>query len=417
MRRLLPILASATLLLTGCSSRERSNPFDPLNPQTSGRPSGFAAFGGDREVRLLWQEVQASSLTGYQVFRRAPGETEYRAITSVLGTEVTSFRDFALANGDDYSYRLYFVFLSGLGSHPAEDVAAPGAAVPWLVEAGGTDLIQVTPDDRRVVMRRGGFGATTDLAANPGDGTVWVTDEGSGRVVVYQPLSGVTTRITGLNQPHAVAVDPFDATAWVCDLGQNLVHHFTPRGDPASESIAPLDRPVDVAVDPEDGSVWVCEHGGDRLGRFDPITQASFWRHSLTEPSRVAVDSVTREGWVTSYETGTVTQWSRFGDRLLTLTAFNSPLGVAVDARRGRIWIADPGDGAVIALRRDGSEEFRVTGLVDAGDLSVDLGTGDAWVVLADPGQLARVSAGGVLLRRLVGLRTPIAVSVDPGGR
>ena len=102
---------------------------------------------------------------------------------------------------------------------------------------------------------------------------------------------------------------------------------------------------------------------------------------------------------------------------LVTLTDFTSPLGVAVDARRGRIWIADPGAGSVIALRRDGSEEFRVTGLADAGELAVDLGTGEAWVVLGDPGELARISPAGVLLRVLGGFRSPIAVSVDPGGR
>ena len=71
MRRLLPILASATLLLAGCSRRERANPFDPLNPSTSGRPSGFVALAGDREVRLRWQAVQGNSLSGYQIFRRA----------------------------------------------------------------------------------------------------------------------------------------------------------------------------------------------------------------------------------------------------------------------------------------------------------------------------------------------------------
>ncbi|MEK7331538.1 MAG: hypothetical protein AAB113_12130, partial [Candidatus Eisenbacteria bacterium] len=252
-------------------------------------------------------------------------------------------------------------------------------------------------------------------AANPADGAVWVADEGFGRVVVYQPGSGVTVSIPGLNRPRAVAVDPFDGTGWICDVGQNLVHHFTPRGDPASLPIAPLDRPVDVAVDPQDGSVWVCELGGDRVGRFE--STRPLWRRTVADPSRVAVDSTTREGWVTSYANGTVTHLSRSGQPLVTLTDFTSPLGVAVDARRGRIWIADPGAGSVVALRRDGSEEFRVTGLADAGELAVDLGTGEAWVVLGDPGELARISPAGVLLRVLGGFRSPIAVSVDPGGR
>jgi DNA-binding beta-propeller fold protein YncE len=415
MRRLLPVLASATLLLAGCSRRERANPFDPLNPATSGRPAGFVALAGDREVRLRWQAAQGTSLIGYQIFRRAPNETGYRAITDVLLTGATSFRDFPLTNGEDYAYRLYFVFLSGIGTRPAEDVATPGAAVPWLVEGGGTDLVQVTPDGRRVVDRFGGYGGTTDVAANPKDGRVWVADEGFGRLVVYQPSSRITVSIPGLDRPLAVAVDPVDRTGWVCDVGHDLAYHFTPDGQPASLPIAPLNQPVDAAVDPSDGSVWVCELGTDRVKRFD--SGGMLFSRPVAEPSRVAVDSTTREGWITSYATSTVTHLAPGGQLLASLTDFTSPLGVAVDARRGRIWIADPGAGSVVVLHRDGSEDFRVTGLVDAGELAVDLGSGEAWVVLGRSGQLVRISAAGVVLRRLGGFQSPIAVSVDPGGR
>ncbi len=414
MRRLLPVLVSASLL-AGCSTRERANPFDPRNPSTGGRPAGFVALGGDREVVLHWQLVSGSTLIGFRLFRRDPGQTSYVAITDILAPGTTSFRDFPLENGAEYAYRLYYVFLSGPGVLPAEDVASPGAAVPWLVEGGGTDLVRVTPDSRRVAARLGGYGGTTDLAANPGNGDVWVVDDGLGRVIVYQPRSGVTVSIPGLPLPRAVAVDPYDATGWVCDAGQNLVHHFNPDGTIASLPIAPLDRPVDVAVDLDDGTVWVCELGADRVGRYD-VTQP-LWKQTVADPSRVAVDSTTHEGWVTSYANGTVTRLSLQGQPLGTVPGFNSPLGVAVDHRRGRIWIADPGAGQVTALRRDGSEEFRITGLVDAGELSVDLGTGEAWVVLGYPGTLARISPAGTVIRVLGGFRFPIAVSVDPGGR
>jgi DNA-binding beta-propeller fold protein YncE len=90
---------------------------------------------------------------------------------------------------------------------------------------------------------------------------------------------------------------------------------------------------------------------------------------------------------------------------------------VAVDARRGRIWIADPTAGRVTALYRDGVEEFRVTGLPDAGELAVDPATGEAWAVLGVTGSVARISPGGAILRVQGGLRVPIAIAVDPGGR
>lgn len=413
MRRLLAILTAASLL-AGCSQRERANPFDPLNPATRGRPSGFEALAGDSEVRLQWQAVAGDALSGYQLARRGPGDTDFQPIGGVLGLDVTTFRDAPLANDRDYAYQLNFVFVSGPGSRPAEDTATPGSAVPWLVESDGTDLVQVTPDDRHVVARRGGFISTADVAVSARDGAVWVADEGAGRVAIYRPVDGVTTTISRLSLPRAVAVDPFDGTGWVCDEGQNQVFHYRANGDPASLPIAPLVQPVDVAVDPHDGTVWVCELGADRVSHYESTQRLS--RSPVGQPARVAVDSTTQEAWVTSYGGGTVTHLSPGGDPLGTPTGFRTPLGVAVDARRGRIWIADPGAGQVIALRRDESEEFRVTGLTDAGELAVDPRTGDAWVVLAVPGQLARISTDGQV-RRMGGLHTPIAVAVDPGGQ
>lgn len=403
-------------MIAGCSRRPRANPFDPLNPSTSGRPPGFAAIGGDQQVTLRWQAVRGNGLIGFQVFRRVEGEPDYYPLSGILGPEVTSYRDSLLANGLDYSYRLYFVFLSGLGSPPAEDVAGTGTAIPWLVEWSGSDLVQVAPDDRRVVARLGGYSGTADVAANSVTGEVWIADEGSGRVVVVQPRSGVTVSIPGLFLPRAVAVDPFDGTGWVCDRGNHLVYHFTPDGQQASPPIAALNGPVDVAVDAQDGSVWVCELGAGRLGRYDQTGQ-QLWSQPVPYPSRVSVDSTSREGWVTSYERGTVSRFSLDGQPLGPISGFRSPLGVAADPRRGRVWVADPGAGQVIALTSDGSEEFRVTGLTDAGELSIDEGTGDAWVVLGYPGSLARISPTGTVTRVLGGFQSPIAVSVDPGGR
>jgi hypothetical protein len=129
------------------------------------------------------------------------------------------------------------------------------------------------------------------------------------------------------------------------------------------------------------------------------------------------VDSASRDGWISSFNQGTVTRLSTIGDTVAVIGGFTTPLGVAVDARRGRIWVADPGARGVVALRLDNSVEFRVAELGDAGDVSVDAATGDAWVVLRATGELARVSppsAGGAI-RRLGGLHGPFSISVDPG--
>ncbi|MGH7731176.1 MAG: hypothetical protein ACRENJ_08005 [Candidatus Eiseniibacteriota bacterium] len=416
MRALLPLLAGAALLLAGCSARERANPFDPLNPSTGGRPPGFMAIAGDREVTLRWDAVSGGTFIGFQLFRRAPGESAFREITAVLHPTRTTFRDFPLVNGGDFAYRLYFVFRSGLGNLPAEDVASPGSVRPWLIESGGSDLIRATPDNRHVLERRGSYGATADVAANPRNGDVWVADPGAGRVVIYQADTGVTTSVPGFQRPIAVVIDPSNTTGWVCDEGLGGVYHVQRSGKIEPTSIGPLNQPVDAAVDPFNSHVWICELNLDRVLHYDDVGMFQ-WACPVARPSRVAVDSTTHEGWVTSFETGTVTRVSPGGQVLGTFPDFVAPLGVAVDWNRGRIWIADPYAGRVIALERSGQEAFHLNGLSDAGELSVDPATGEVWVALGAPGSIARISPTGTILRIQQGFDFPFAISVDPGGR
>src|SRR5262245_28836580 len=379
MRARLAILA-ALVLLAGCSKRERSNPFDPLNPSTSGRPPGFVALAGDRSVSLSWSAVQSGSFIGYQIFRRVAGQGTYTPLTDVLGRFNNAYRDIPLQNGIDYDYRLYFVFPSGLGSSPSEERAGPGSADPWLIESGGSDIIRLTPDNRHVSTRRSGFGGTADLAVNPTNGDVWVADGSNGRVLIFQTVGGVTVTIPGFNTPRAIGVDPANGTAWVCDAGQGRVYHLSRSGGKDPSSIGPIDQPLDAAVDPGPGFLWICEYGANQVSRWDLGAQQ--WTVPVTGPSRVAVDSLTQEGWVTSFGSGTVSRISPNGQVLDTITGFTAPLGVAVDSRRGRIWIADPYAGRITALRRDGREEFHVGGLNDAGEVAVDAATGEAWTAV-----------------------------------
>jgi len=414
MRARLALLA-VLALAAGCSQRERANPFDPRNPSTAGRPPGFVALAGDRQVSLSWSAVPSGSFIGYQIYRRISGQSTYSPLTDVLGPFNTAFRDVPLVNGLQYDYRLYFVFPSGLGSSASEQQAAPGAASPWLIESGGDKIFRLTPDNRHVSYQRSGFGETADLTVNPTSGEVWVADGPGGRVILYQPDGGVTVSVPGFNDPRAVAVDPLNGKAWVCDAGRGRVYHVDRSGQIDPLSLGPLDQPLDAAVDPAPGYLWVCEFGANKVSRWDLAAQQ--WSVPVTGPSRVAVDSVTEEGWVTSFGAGTLTRISPGGQVLDTYTGFTAPLGVAVDSRRGRIWVADPYAGRVLALGRDGREQFHIAGLNDAGEVAVDPATGDGWVVLGSGGSVVRISGAGVLLRALGGFQFPYAIGVDPGGR
>lgn len=415
MHRVLAVLVLG-LLLAGCSKRERLNPFDPGNPFTGGRPSGFVALAGNQQMRLRWDGASTPDLLGYQIFRRVDGDSAFIPLTTLLPARTTSIGDFGLANGLKHYYRLYYVFESGNGVLPAEDFGTPGPMRPWISDGGRGSLVRVTADGRRVAFEDAAYSAPAGVAVDITGGRVWITDPGAAEVVVYDPST--TNRATigpPLVSPSAVAVDPGDLSGWVCDPGLNQVLHFTPAGNPAVPSqLFSIDNPIDVAVDPTDRSVWVCERGADHLRHYaydgSPIGAAT-----VIAPSRVAVDSTTREAWVTSFTRAVVVRVSggtTFPTPRDTVSGFQGPIGIAVDFRRGRIWVADALAGQVVALRRDGSVEFRVSGLSEVRSIAVDVQSGEAWCTVPGIGQVARLSPTGALIDAAGGLSRPDGIGL-----
>jgi len=412
-----PFLALLVLLVSGsgCSSRERSNPFDPGNPNTRGHPVGFMALAADGYATLTWQAVSGSGLLGYQAFRRAEGESSFRAISDLLPPQFARFTDSGLVNGTDYHYQLYYVLRSGAGGRPAEDVATPGPLRPWVTDLAAHRLLNLTPDARHVAYKDQAFVGPTQVDVDRVTGVVWTCDLYGNRVVIYEPRGDVRLVVDHLAAPRAVAVDPSNATAWVCLEGENRVVHLDENGGPAfPEQIAPLLDPVAVAVDPSAGGVWVCEAAGRAVRRVD-AGGTTVWSVAVAEPSRVAVDSLTGEGWVTSFRSRNVIRISRAGAAIDTLTGFAGPIGIAVDSRRGRIWVADPGADRLVALRRDGTVEDRLQGLPEVREVAVDLATGEAWATVPGAHAVVRVSGTGTILGELFGLDEPEDIALDPG--
>lgn len=404
-------------LLTGCSSREHSNPFDPANPITRGRPGGFAALAGSGLVRLRWTPPPIEGDFGYQAYRRAQNDSVFRPVGMQLPGSQSSLLDFGLTNGLRYDYRLYFTFSGVLGGLPAEDHATPGLLRPWLADLARHSLIELTPDGRQIAFESSGFYGPTGVAVDPRTGWVWLCDTYDGRVIAYDPERATRVSIAGLSEPVAVALDPIDATAWVCDQARGGVYHFTSGGAPASPAqLSPIDTPIGIALDPTGATVWVCERGANRVRRY-ARDGTPLGATNVTAPSRVAVDSANGDAWVTSFDGRAIVHLSPAGAVLATLADASGPIGIAVDAPGGRIWVADARGGGVIAFRRSGLVEFRVAGLPGARDVAVDLPTGEAWVTVPGLGEVVRIAPNGIVLEFLRGLSDPYGIALDPGRR
>jgi DNA-binding beta-propeller fold protein YncE len=411
------VLVVLAALAAGCSERPRANPFDPANPATGGRPAGFQALAGDGRVTLRWLNASAPGLVGYQVMRSLSATSGFTPISSVLPPGTGSFSDVGLLNGVDHYYRLYYVFGSGPGSLYASDVATPGPLTPWVADDGPPALYRLSNDGRHVVEYIPNAFATSasDIDVDRGSGAVWAADPLQGLLTIYQPSTGHSALVQGLGEPVAIAVDSIDHTAWVGESTAGTVEHFAPDGSLASPpSLGVFDSPIGLAIDPNDRSVWVCERTGSRVRHVDR-SGAPLSTSYVINPSRVAVDSVTRDAWVTSFSHGLIVHLTAAGVRSDSLATITGPVGIVVDGPRGSIWVTDPVAGTVTALTTGGAIKSKTSGLAGAYDLALDPRTGEVWVAAEDAAAVVRISPAGVPLRVLGGFAVPDAIALDTG--
>ncbi len=413
MRRALVVLTvlAGAWAAAGCGQRLRSNPFDPGNPVTGGRPPGFIALAGDGLVTLRWNPTPSAGLRGYELFRKTATETTYTDISGLIAPDNTTRGDYQLQNGLDHAYRLFYVFDRGLGGLPAEDTATPGVLTPWVADFGVPGAVRLTADGRHVLSRQNLVGPT-DVAADRFRDIVWIADTDAGQLDILTPSTGRQIQVSSMTSPGALALDPVDGSAWVCDGPSNAVDHFHTDGSIASPGqLQLISNPLDVGVDPGNSSVWVCERGGDRVRHY-AATGMALGAVNVIAPSRVAVDSVTHAAWVTSFTNQKVYRISAVPALSDSFGPFAGPIGISVDARRRRVWVADAAAGVVVALHADGTEEFRVGGLGVPREIALDLASGEAWVTLVSTGEVARLSPSGTVIRRLGGLGAPYGITL-----
>ena len=391
------------------------NPLDAANPESGGAPEGFNAIADFVSVRLVWRPRPDLAIDGFQLYRLAPFDNLYQPLGGLLPRTASQFFDGNAINGLDYHYRLHYVINGELAATFATDVATPGPVRAWVGDVAGGRLLRLTPDARDVLTQQLGFGTPFSIAVTPDFGPVWVSDNESGKVKVVDPQGlQLPVTIAGVPQPFSMALDPFDHTAWICDLAGS-VRHYAANGAPAvPPGLVQMEQPGGIATSAADGVVWVTEFGGSRVRRFDR-DGTPVGARPIPAPSRVAVDSLTGEAWVTSLSTGWVWLVSP-GMVALDSLRLQGPIGLALDWRRRTAWIADAAADQVVAVNMDTrAVRFRLLALGEPRDVSVDLERGEAWVVGRVAGRVYRFSPTGVLLGSVGGLGEPYEVRLDRG--
>jgi streptogramin lyase len=410
VKNVLRIGGVLALLLTlgGCESRDRTNPFDPRNPDTNGEPELLDARAGNREVTLYWDAIDLDGIREANLYRReGPDGAETRLTPGGITLAAGSFTDTTVQNGVDYEYRLDLSLSSGDGRSSAWDAATPGRAIPWVADADGGGLLRLTPDGRDLVRRVDAGLWFLDLAADTSTATIWAAEYFDGSLSRYDAAGG-RQLVLPSDGARTVAVSSDGADIWVASFrdgridrrdvnGTLLWHDIT--GSHTEDLLVSTDGGLWAAGWFESGAGEVRLYLHDQLVRQYEDLQRPV---ALAEASReriVVVDRADRR--VRSYDPLGV-ETSRSGQ------IFLDPVDVCPDGTGG-VWVADPGRGGIVRLNRDLAEDLFVS-LPQVLGITLDPVGGRIWT--AGPRGVSALNLSGRVLSTVALGGRPVKVEL-----
>jgi len=379
------MLLAGLLVLSGCSTREPSNPLDPDNATTGGRPQWLTAFADDGAVDLTWSVPRFEDVTEVRVVDLEDGSVIWTG-----GTGAGTARQEGVPNGVPRRYRLDLRLRAGAVPELPAVEAEPGEAVAWVLDSGSGRSSRMTPDARDLRFDL----PVTDariLRVDPDSGSVLLADTFAGTVTLFDRDGGLRWVNAGFFAPVGLARDP--EGWWVADAAAGTVTLLGPDGGLVFTDTTFV-APVEV-ISVGAGLAWVAEDRGavvrlDRragvTARYEDLVTAAAIASApgggvwIAEPFRETLIRLSAEGtvraeyggyrgvvsltadprpgggvWVSDRNRASVARVDSAGMRTPLPAVFDAPSRVAISPDGGELWVADPGARAVFRLDRAGA--------------------------------------------------------------
>ncbi len=421
MTRAARLILLVSLLLGGCSTRERSNPLDPRNSQTSGALVGFNAIGADHVVELRWQPLLVLGVLGYRVQRWTPGGTPVN-----LGAEyhfdASAAVDSTVTNDSTYVYRLVADLDSGDSAMSAPDTVTPGTRRIFALTAGVPSFLRLSPDGRDVLYELASRESYIDMEVDHKSGLLWLSAEESGTVIRRTAGGATVGTVIEIAAPGDLSVSSNRGIGWVVSLTDQSVYSYGPDiSNPAPQrSITGIALPRVVEAGSTDLSIWVGnEDGAVFRFRAQDLVQTNQWALGTGLIRAIALDESSGAAWAAT-RSGDVGDlyYLNPADSSSTLVrpGLLNVADLAVDPLSGDLWISErglPGQGAgrLSLITRSGALLASLAGVEPYG-MDVDPIDGSCWVSDLRSGRVLHVDRAGRTVRVSPLLQTPYAVRV-----
>ncbi|MDP9272503.1 MAG: ABC transporter substrate-binding protein, partial [Chloroflexota bacterium] len=242
-----------------------------------------------------------------------------------------------------------------------------------------------------------------------GDGSVWVTNQGSNTVSRVNPSThAVVDSIDVGKSPAGVATSA--GSVWVADSGARSVSRINVATGHVVATIATGNSPTAIAVG--SGGVWVANTSDGTITRIDLASGQAAPAVSVGSlPDALAIDGTGL--WVASQDGATVSHLDPTSGAALAAPIPVGSRPAAIILGAGSVWVANTGDGTV---SRIDPKQDRVTGIVDVGGAPAGLAIDGTTLWVADAtGAVERVdtlSPSGGTPVRVATVSAPQAIAI-----
>jgi len=406
------IFSICLLQLSGCSDRERSNPLDPGNPLTGGKPSNVEIIASSDSVRITWDSMQLRDLTEYKVNRRMATQSNFATIATLPKT-TNSYTDKLVQADREYIYNIVAVGTT-YESPPSDSVrVSPGPTFTWVSDNNSGNIVKLSHDSRRQVLRKLREINITEIEPNRTKGVVWVIDQQFQQGYVARlSLSGDFIEPLYLfSQPVDIAVVRQTGDLWVADSKDNIVVHYDASG--LEDGRYSISQPRVVAVDQRNGTCWTINSSDNSVVWIIPDSNRV--RRSgvqLGELRSLDVDSRSGAAWV--IERHRAIKLSEDGQYVTaTSSVFADASKIAVNNTTGEFWVLDSGNDSVSRFGEDGSLHFEVSDFSAPQDIAVNPTNGNCLVADTNNNRVVRISPRAQVFDGYAILDNPSAVAVE----